>query len=287
MSSGWGNDPGAPGPGSGQPGDQGTQPGDQGTQPAYQGQTQPGYGGPAQPTYGGPAQPNYGGQTQPGYGSPNQPGYGGPSQPGYQGPTQPDYPNQPQFPAPPAPGYGAPPAPPGYGVPGQPGYPAAPPPQNKRPAWLGTAVVGLIVVLVVGGFFLFRDRLSNDVTSLGVGECFDTPTDQTAEVSDVQRQPCNEPHDAEVIASLTHPAPASEPFPVVSGFRDYIQQNCVPAFNTYTGRNWDTDTEFDMNFFRPTPSGWADGDRGFTCFVVRLDEAKLTNTIRNIGPARP
>src|SRR5688500_13436623 len=80
----------------------------------------------------------------------------GPAQPG-QGPTEPGYP-------------------------GQPAYPAAPPP-NKRPSWLGAAIVGIIVALLVGGFFLFRDRLSNDVTSLAVGECFDTPAFDT-EVAD-------------------------------------------------------------------------------------------------------
>ena len=94
-----------------------------------------------------------------------------------------------------------------------------------------------------------------------MGECFDAPTDQTAEVSDVQRQPCNEPHDAEVIASLTHPAPASEPYPVVSGFGDYIQQNCVPVFNSYTGRDC-PDAELTLSFFRPTPTGWAAATAG-------------------------
>ena len=269
MSSGWGNDPGGPGsdssrrdpnqPDSGQP-DSG-QPGYQGPAQSGQGPTQPGYQG--QPEYPVPPPPGYGPPQQPGYGAPQQPGYGAPQQPGY----------------------GAPP-PPGYGLPGQPGYPAAPPPSG-RPPWLGAAVLGIIVVLVVGGFFLFRDRLSGDVTSLATGECFDTPTDETAEVSDVQRQPCNEPHDAEVIASLTHPAPAGEAYPVVSGFDDYIQENCVPAFNSYTGRNWDTDTELTLSFFRPTMSGWSNGDRGFTCFVTRIDEAKLTSSVRGGAGSSP
>ena len=222
MSSGWGNDPGAPG---------------EPTQ-AGQGPTQPGY--PSQPDYPAPPPP---------------PPYGGPPPPGYGGPT-----------------------PPGYGMPPQ-GFPAAQP-QSKRPSWLGAAIVGVIVVVVVGGFFAFRDRLGAEVTSLSVGECFDTPTDETAEVSDVQRQPCNEPHDAEVIASLTHPAPAGEAYPVVSGFSDYIQENCVPAFNSYTGRDWNLDTELSLSFFRPTMTGWGEGDRGFTCFIVRVDGAKMATSMR-------
>lgn len=235
MSSGWGNDPDAPGSVPGQPG---------------QGPPQPGQG---------------------------------PTQSGY--PGQPAYPGQQDYPAAPPPGYGGPTSQPGYGAPPPPGYLAAPP--NKRPSWLGPAIIGIIVVLLVGGFFLFRDRLSNDVTSLAVGECFETPTDETDEVSDVQRQPCNEPHDAEVIASLTHPAPAGEAYPVVSGFDDYIQENCVPAFNSYTGRDWQSDTELTLSFFRPTPTGWREGDRGFTCFIVRVDGAKMTNSVRAGAGATP
>jgi hypothetical protein len=61
----------------------------------------------------------------------------------------------------------------------------------------------------------------------------------------------------------------------------------VPAFNSYTGRDWDTDTELTLSFFRPTTTGWANGDRGFTCFVTRLDEAKLTASVRSGAGSSP
>ena len=122
-----------------------------------------------------------------------------------------NYPSEPGYqPAPGQPAYPAPPGQPGYPPPpGQAPYPAPPPP-SKRPGWLVPAIIGIIAVVVVGGFFLFRDRISNDVASLEPGQCFDTPTDDQSEVSDVQRQPCNEPHDAEVFANFVHPAPAGE-----------------------------------------------------------------------------
>ena len=217
------------------------------------------------------------GSSQPpqaGYGDPTQPGYPpAPTQPGYPpAPTEPGYPAQPGYP-PPAPGQ------PGYGDPMQPAYPAGPPP-SRRPGWLGAAVVGIIAVLIVGGFFLFRDRLSNDITSLEPGQCFDKPANLDVEISEVQRQPCNEPHDAEVIASLTHPAPASEPYPVVSGFQDYIEQTCVPIFETYTGRSFQTAEDLSIGWIEPTLSGWGDGDRAFTCYAYRTDKAKLNATVR-------
>jgi hypothetical protein len=166
-------------------------------------------------------------------------------------------------------------------APGQPPFPAGPP-KRRGPA-IGTLIVLGIVAIAVVGFILFRDRLTNDVTSLEVGQCFDKPAVATQEVSDIQRQPCNEPHDAEVIAVLIHPAASGESFPVVSGFDDYIADNCVPVFETYTGRSWETDTELNMGYFQPSLTGWNGGDRGFTCFVSRADGQKLTNTVRSAG----
>jgi hypothetical protein len=192
-------------------------------------------------------------------------------------------PSEPQPPPPPStPPYGEQP-PPTYGV----RTPTAQPDASYAGPSL-RSLVPLIVLLVIAtaigaGFFFFRDRVSNDVTSLAAGECFDEPSVE-AEIKDVQRQPCNEPHDAEVIAVLTHPAPAGEAYPVVSGFDDYIEQNCVPAFEAYLGIEWDTAVDYNMGYFRPTLSGWADGDRGFTCYVSRTDGAKLTNTVLAAAP---
>jgi len=167
----------------------------------------------------------------------------------------------------------------------QPSFPPPEPPKSRR----GSSLIGvgllLLIILVVGGaIYVFRDRLSAQVTELTVGACFDEPTVET-EVEDVQQQPCNEPHDAEVIAVLTHPAGTSEPYPVVSGFDDYILENCVPAFESYLGKDWETDNMFSIGYFRPTLTGWADGDRGFTCYVSRSDGQKLTATVQAASPS--
>jgi hypothetical protein len=120
----------------GYPGQDGTP--QYGPPPAY---GQPGYG---QPGYG---QPGYG---QPGYG---QPGYG---QPGY---------GQPGYGPPPAygdPQYGSPAFGSGGGQPPQhPGYPpAAPGGRSRKGQWISIAV-GLLVVLGVGGYFLFSGGAAN------------------------------------------------------------------------------------------------------------------------------
>ncbi len=179
------------------------------------------------------------------------------------------------------------PLPPDYGGPAQSAYPPAPPPKSGRGGIVRLGILLVIVVVIVGGFILFRDRISNEVTSLQVGECFDRPAAGVTEVTDVQRQPCNEPHDAEVIAVLVHTAAPSAAYPVLSGFTDFIEEKCVPVFDSYTGRSFATNTELRLGWFEPTLSGWAGGDRGFSCHVSREDGAKITGSLRAGSQATP
>lgn len=207
-----------------------------------------------------------------------------PQVPGYtpdpnQTPTPPAYP-PPADPAAYPPTY-PPPGPGGY-QPGPQGYVPPPAPPAKKTNWLGIAVLVVIVAVIGGGLWFFRDRLSANVTELAIGDCFDEPT-ATETITDIQHQPCNSAHDAEVIASLTHPAGSSEAYPVVSGFDDYIEENCIPIFESYTGREWDTEFDLALRYFRPTLTGWGEGDRGFTCYVSRADGGQMSATVRGIG----
>jgi hypothetical protein len=159
---------------------------------------------------------------------------------------------------------------------------ATPPARSGRRNLVALGVLVVIIVVAVGGIWLFRDRLSGGVNELAVGDCFDEPVGAQT-ITDVQHQPCTSPHDAEVFAVLTHPAGSGEPYPVVSGFEDYIQQNCVPAWEAYTARTWATDTELSLSYFHPTVTGWGDGDRGFTCYTTRSDGLKLKGSVRGVA----
>ena len=177
------------------------------------------------------------------------------------------------YPSGPAP---TPPGPMGYAP------PTPPPARGRRGNLAALGVLVVIIVVVGGGFWLFRDRLSGGVNELAVGDCFDEPVGEQT-ITDVQHQPCTSPHDGEVFAVLTHPAPKGEAYPVVSGFDDYIQQNCIPAWEAYTARTWATDLELSLSYYHPTVSGWGDGDRGFTCYTTRVDSAKLNGSVRGVG----
>ncbi len=184
-------------------------------------------------------------------------------------------------PPPPGPvGYQAPPPPPG-----QTGY-TPPPPPKKASNKLGLIILGILGVIVVGGViyaFLTRDSSLGDASSLLVGDCVDRPA-QSDSITEIQHQPCNTPHDAEVIHNFTNPAGPDEPYPVVSGFDDFVLDICVPVFESYVGRDWETDTELNIGWLAPTLTGWTnDKDRSFTCYVFRLDDGQVTSTVMGAG----
>lgn len=144
------------------------------------------------------------------------------------------------------------------------------------------AVIGAVSLALLAGCTL----LPGSVADLNVGDCFDEPAAE-GDVTDVQHQPCDQPHDAEVFLVLQHPAPATEAYPVVSGFDDYVGESCIPAFLAYTGRDFNSQTEFDLGYFRPTLTGWGDGDREFTCYISRSDGAKLNAPVGTSPSAAP
>ena len=178
------------------------------------------------------------------------------------------------------PGYNPPPDGP---PPGPMGY-QAPPPQKANNK-LGLVILGVLGLIIVGGgayVWLNRDSLAGGVNDLQVGDCIDQPAPDTT-VTDVQHRPCNTPHDGEVFAVLTHPAGPDESYPVVSGFDDYIQENCIPLWEAYTGRTWATDLELDISYLHPTITGWGEGDRGLTCYTTKYGGGQLTASVKNIG----
>jgi hypothetical protein len=163
----------------------------------------------------------------------------------------------------------------------QPTPPAAPP---KKTQWLRIAILVAIVAAIGGGLYIFRDRLSTGVADLGVGDCIDEPS-TTEAISDVQRQPCNEPHDGEIFATVRHTAASGVPYPITSEFEDLVSDECIPQLQTYTGRTIDEviASGLDFSYLYPTSTSWSNGDRGVTCYITKADDTKLIGSIRAAG----
>lgn len=141
--------------------------------------------------------------------------------------------------------------------------------------------IAIIAIIAVGAFIL-RDRISGNAGDLAVGDCFDEPTNATETVEDVQHHPCNEAHTAEVVF-VGGMAGATDAYPSDDQFFDAILGQCVPAYNSYTGRDFETDTDYDLGYFVPTSEGWSGGDREIICYAYRPDGVPQTTSIRAGG----
>jgi hypothetical protein len=173
-------------------------------------------------------------------------------------------------------GYNPPPGPPSYYAP-----PAAPPKRNRRGLVIAGALV-VIVLLVIGGVFLFRDRLSGDVTDLQVGDCFDEPASGTTSVTDVQHQPCTAAHDAEIIYIV---ADTSTSYPSVSYFDTVANQVCTDQATAYIGTDFNTRADINGGYFYPTSDSWDGGNKNITCYIDGPEGTKLYGSLKNIGTA--
>ena len=169
--------------------------------------------------------------------------------------------------------------PPGWAPAGQVdgGQVAAPPPAAppKPASRLRTVLtVGVIAVFLGVVLYVVRNNVSAD--DLAVGQCFDVP-DRSEDISTVEKHECTEPHDAEVfhVAEIT-----GDSYPITLTFRNFVDESCIPAFATYVGRTYQEAEELDVGFFYPNSDGWSSGDRTVTCYIVRVDEAPMTQSVK-------
>lgn len=193
--------------------------------------------------------------------------------------TTPAGPDSGSYPPPgPPPGYGGPPAgPPSYAI------PSSTPPrvQNRR----GLVIVGALVVLlvlIVGGLFVFRDRISGNVTELQVGDCIDKPATDTDSITDVQHQPCTEPHDAEIVYVV---ADTSTTYPGSDHFDAVANTVCTDQNSLYLATDFSARDDIGGGYFYPTSDSWDGGNKNVTCYVDRTDSQKLVGSLKGIGNA--
>lgn len=195
-------------------------------------------------------------------------------------------PGPPAQPGPGAPAGYPPPGPPGYSPPppGPQGYVPPPPmPSSRRRNWVVGLVVVVVIIAVIGvGFFIFRDGLAGNVNDLKVGDCIDEPANTTS-VSDVQHQPCNKPHDAEVFAVIIDTT--SGDYPGDIHFSNLANSQCADAASTYLGIDFNSRGDIGGGFFYPSTGSWAKGDRTVTCYLDRSDGQQLAGSLHNIGTA--
>ena len=153
------------------------------------------------------------------------------------------------------------------------------PPPAKEPSKTRTYITfGVIAVIVaVLAFFISQNARADQ---LAIGQCFDEPANDT-EITTVVKKACTEAHDAEVFHVAEYNQGAS--YPIALSLSSFIDDTCVPVFATYVGKSFEEATEFDLGYFYPDREAWDGGDRTFTCYVMRVDDAKLTQSVKVAG----
>ena len=120
--------------------------------------------------------------------------------------------------------------------------------------WVGCLLVVLLATACGG---------DKSVFSLEVGDCFDDPPGQAAELSEVVEVPCSESHDNEVYAVADHPAGGDALDVYGFGY-------CLSEFENYVGIAYQ-ESRLDFTYFFPVRDGWEDdGDREFVCYLYDM-----------------
>jgi Septum formation len=140
----------------------------------------------------------------------------------------------------------------------------------------------VIVGLIAGGAFLFRDRLPGHVQDLQVGDCFDLPSGlaEPTEIGDVSHHPCSEPHVFQAYAELRYPAGDDEPFPGELAIARWADQGCEEQFSAFVGMPLRLST-LGMYYFTPGEDGWElDDDRIVNCVVATEPLSTVTASLQ-------
>ena len=161
--------------------------------------------------------------------------------------------------------------------------PAAPMPAAKPKSKLRTYLTWAVVI-AIGAFVVWSVSMNQNAGDLAVGQCFDEPG-RDVDITTVVKHACTEAHDAEVFLVVEYNK--GDTYPISTSLDSFIDETCVPAFATYVGEPYDTDTPYDLAYFYPDEDAWTKGskDRTFTCYVVRTDGTKLTQSVKAGAPA--
>ena len=98
---------------------------------------------------------------------------------------------------------------------------------------------------------------------LTVGDCLDQKRLEDGITSTEPLVECDSKHDLEVFASLTFDGTA---YPAVEDLVSFGLKKCAAQFTKFVGLDFGI-SALDFQYYYPTESSWAKGDRGIDCVV--------------------
>lgn len=151
---------------------------------------------------------------------------------------------------------------------------------SRREHIVGTIAlrVGILAVIGVAALIL-RPFIMGDAGDLKVGECFDEPG-EVQTVEQVQHHPCTDQHTGEVVYVGNLTAANDAPYPSGTELQAMVGLACIPAFDSYTGLDFETDTEWTLGYLTPLAADWGNGDRSVVCYATRIDATATSTSIK-------
>ncbi len=119
---------------------------------------------------------------------------------------------------------------------------------------------------------------SINVNDLGVGDCWDDPTDTSSGILEVELVDCDDPHDNEVylLVNLNDGPYDAERVDIEA------DAACLDAFFGYVGQVYE-DSALGYFTLTPTEAGWAEGDREVICSLYDFALKKLVGSMEGSG----
>jgi hypothetical protein len=173
----------------------------------------------------------------------------------------------------------------------QAGWAAQPSAQPARAggwhSWLRFWWIPAIVIALAVGYFTNARRGDDggiseggtlQVQDLRVGDCF-VFEETEEEFEAVEARPCTEAHRYEIfhIATWTDGGGA---YPTDAAWDAFFAEACVPAFEDYVGRSYETSVLAILPFM-PVEASWGAGGRAVQCALADPADSDLTESLRN------
>jgi hypothetical protein len=115
--------------------------------------------------------------------------------------------------------------------------------------------------------------------TIELGDCLILPSED--EFDEVRRLSCTEPHDGEVFFVEDYPG---ADYPSGDELDSYVDAQCRPAFEAFTGSDFDDQEVLDLGWFAPTEGSWEDGDHEVLCYLTPIDGSMTSQSYRDAIP---
>ncbi len=113
-------------------------------------------------------------------------------------------------------------------------------------------------------------------SELRPGDCLEKPGDRFVRA---KRVDCAEPHDLEVFALVTDPAPRGARYPGPEILEREATVACLPQFQSYVGIPFDQ-SELHFTGYVPTKRNWEEDNRLLVC-TLSARTGRLTGSVKD------